>query len=111
MEPTADPGALDAAARALRRQADVLDSGGRAGQFLRQAEGSRWTGRAARQFVSAVRTDQTSAAGMAGELREIASLIEKGADKIRRYRAEQARIERERAEHQVPNKPLAAFPP
>jgi len=110
MEPTADPAALDAAARALRRQADVLDGGGRAGTFLREAEGSRWTGHAAREFVSAVRDDFTSARGLAGELREIAGLIEKGAEKIRRYRAEQARLERERAEHNLPNKPLAAMP-
>src|SRR3954471_20215801 len=111
MEATADPGQLDAAARALRRQADILDNGGRAGTFLRQAEGSSWTGTAATQFVTTVRDDWSKAKGLAGDLRDIASLIEKGADKIRKYRAEQARLERERAEQNTPKKPLAAYPP
>jgi len=110
VEPTADPVALDAAARSLRQQANTLASGGKSGTFMREAEASSWTGKAARQFVSAVRDDHTRAQGFASDLREIAGLIEKGAEKIRKYRAEQARIERERAEKGLPNKPLAAMP-
>jgi hypothetical protein len=109
VDPTADPGALDAAARAVRREADQLDGGGsRAGDFLRQAEGSRWTGFAANQFQMAVRADRDRARAAAGDLRAIATMIEAGAEKIRRYRLEQARLERERQQQQ--KTPLVGHP-
>jgi len=110
VEPTADPGALDAAARALRQQASVLEGGGLAATFNRQAEGSRWTGRAATQFRNTVKDDTTAARALAGELRAIATMIEAGATKIRKYRADQAKKAQQAAANAAPNKPLAAYP-
>ena len=93
--PTADPGALDAAARALKRQAEILESGGDAGTFARQASGSPWKGQAADRFRHTVTQDANQAKLLAGELKSIAALIEAGANKIRAYRARMAALQKE----------------
>lgn len=107
MEPTADPAALEAAARQLRKVARKLESGGSTASFGRQASASRWGGRAAKDFQSAVKDDVTKARGLHGDLDAIAGLIEDGAKKVRKIRAEQAKAAREAAAKGVPiNKPL-----
>ena len=96
MDPTADPDALNAAARAVRRQADLLDGdGSQIEAYRRQAAGAIWQGQAADRFRTVVNTTRDRARGLGGDLRAIASMIEAGADQIRRYRAEQARLEQQ----------------
>lgn len=110
MEPTADPAALDAAARQLRALARQLETGGTTASFGRQASASKWGGRAARDFQTAVKDDVSKARGLSGELNAIAGLIEDGARKVRQIRAEQAKAIKAAADHGVPIKPLAAMP-
>jgi uncharacterized protein YukE len=111
VEPTADPAALDAAARALRQVAQNLDAGGSVGAFARQASGSRWTGKAARQFQTSVSGDASKATSLAGELRAIAGLIEDGARRVRQIRAAQAKaLADQQTKSNAPAKPLASYP-
>jgi uncharacterized protein YukE len=110
VEPTADPAALEAAARALRNVAQQLDNGGTTGTFYRQASGSSWTGHAATQFQNAVKGDWSKAKDFASELRAIAGLIDDGAKKVRQIRAHQAQLLKEAADKGVPVKPLSALP-
>jgi uncharacterized protein YukE len=93
VEATADPAALEAAARALRQQAQTLDNGGMTGTFLRQAEGSRWTGQAAKTFQTAVKDDWSQGKSLASDLRAIAQMIDDGAKKVRAIRAAQAKAQ------------------
>lgn len=95
MAPTADPAALDAAARALIRQADILEHGGLAATFSRQAASSPWKGKAADRFRHTVSQDANQGKSLAGELRSIAKMIQDGANKIRAYRAKMATLQRE----------------
>jgi len=95
MAPTADPGALDAAARALIRQADILEQGGLAATFSRQASASPWQGQAADRFRHTVSQDANQGKSLAGELRSIAAMIQDGANKIRAYRARMAALQQE----------------
>jgi hypothetical protein len=110
VEPTADPAALDAAARALRQLAQNLGASSLTGTFARQSSASRWSGRAATQFQNAVKDDAGKASGLAGELNAIAGLIEDGARKVRQIRADQAKQAAAAAAKGVPVKPLAAYP-
>ena len=110
MEPTADPAALEAAARALRQQAQKLQAGSMTGTFARQASASRWTGRAATQFQNAIKDDFNRAKGLAGDLEAIAGMIEDGARKVRQIRAEQAKQAAAAAAKAQQTKPLAAYP-
>lgn len=107
MEPTADPAALDAAARQLRQVARALESGGKTATFGRQASASKWSGHAAKDFQTAASGNVSKAKGLAGELDAIAGLIEDGARKVRKIRADQAKAIKDAADHGVPaNKPL-----
>jgi len=110
VEPTADPAALEAAARALRNVAQQLENGGTTGTFYRQAGASSWTGHAATQFQNAAKTDWSKAKDFASDLRAIAGLIDDGARKVRQTRAEQAKLLKQAADKGVPVKPLATYP-
>ena len=96
MEPTADPGALDAAARAVRRVADQLEGGASlTGTFSRQASASPWKGQAADKFRHTISQDANAGKSLAADLRSIAAMIEAGASKIRAYRAKEAQLQKE----------------
>jgi len=111
VEPTADPAALEAAARALQQVAQNLDAQGLTATFARQASASSWTGHAAQQFRTAVTTDASTASGLAGDLRAIASMIEAGARKVRQIRAQQAKLlAQQQGQSNAPSRPVRALP-
>jgi uncharacterized protein YukE len=90
VEPTADPAALEAAARALKQVAAALQNGGLTGSFHREASASSWTGHAADEFRNSVKDDWSRGKSLGDDLKAIAAMIEAGANKCRQIRAAQA---------------------
>jgi uncharacterized protein YukE len=100
--PTANPDELEALARRLRAEADVLERA--VSQFDRAARGTHWQGRAATQFVSDADADQRSAHGLAGDLRNGAAALDAGASQIRQYLADLARQQQQQQQHRTPTR-------
>ena len=93
MAAVANPDELEAKARQLRNEAAALEKA--LDPLGRAAHGSNWSGSAADQFQSDVGTDLRAAAAYAGDLRSAASALDAGAQQVRRYLAEQKRIQQQ----------------
>lgn len=83
--PTANPDELEAQARRLQAEADVLEQA--VDRFDRAARGAQWQGRAAQQFQSQADADQRTGRQLANDLRQASQAMEAGAAEIRRYLA------------------------
>jgi uncharacterized protein YukE len=81
--PTANPDQLEASARRLRTEADVLAKA--LDPFDRAVHGSGWQGIAAASFQDDADTKQRAARTLADQLRQVARALEDGAGEIRRY--------------------------
>jgi WXG100 family type VII secretion target len=103
---TADPAQLDAVAQKIRGEArrltDALDP------LSHAAGGASWRGNAADAFQDEVKQAKQSAKSAAASLNQLAGAIEKGADDVRRLRAEiQRKLERLQREQEAkePSRP------
>jgi WXG100 family type VII secretion target len=97
---TADPAQLDAIAQKIRGEArrlnDALDP------LSHAAGGATWRGNAADAFYDEVKQAKQAARSAAASLNQLAGAIEKGADDVRRLRAEiQRKLERLQREQET----------
>lgn len=93
-KPHANPDELEAQARRIRAEADVLATA--LDPFDRAAHSAGWQGLAAVSFQADADTKQRTARSLADQLRQVARALEDGAGEIRRYLRELQR-QRERA--------------
>jgi uncharacterized protein YukE len=82
-KPHANPDELEAQARRIRAEADVLASS--LDPFDRAAHSGSWQGIAAVSFQADADTKQRTARSLADQLRHVAQALENGAGEIRRY--------------------------
>jgi uncharacterized protein YukE len=92
-KPTANPDELEASARRIRAEADILAA--TLDPFNRSVHAADWQGMAALQFRADADIKQRTARSLADQLRQVASALEAGAAEIRRYLRELQR-QRER---------------
>jgi uncharacterized protein YukE len=95
----ANPDELEAKARQLRSEATALEKALDA--LVRAARGAKWEGTAADQFHSDVGRDQKAVTAYANDLRSAASALDAGAAQVRRYLAEQKRLEQQQKQGHV----------
>jgi uncharacterized protein YukE len=81
--PTANPDELEAKAKRIRAEADVLAKS--LDPFDRAVHSSSWQGIAAASFHDDADTKQRAARTLADQLRQVARALEDGAGEIRRY--------------------------
>jgi len=96
----ANPDELEAKARQLRTEANALEKA--LDPLVRSARNARWEGTAAQQFQSDVGTDQKAVSAYAQDLRSAASALDAGAAQVRRYLAEQKRLEQQQSHTPTP---------